>query len=222
MAGLARGGRGRRALAERSCCVAMHPNDAARLGDRLTAALAEIDALAGTRGSAGWGRPGWTTTAPATTAGQARQRESFAAHIGLATAHGKTLVIHDRDAHADILDVLDAEGPPDRFVMHCFSGDAAFARECLDRGACLSFAGTVTFKHERGLREAFAGRPARPAARRDRRALPDPDAAAGPAQRVLPDPAHRPIPWPRAAATTSPRSAGRWTTTPTAAFGGPW
>ncbi len=59
----------------------------------------------------------------------------------MAKRHDKTLVIHDRDAHDDVLAVLDDEGTPERTVMHCFSGDAAFARECLDRGAYLSFAG---------------------------------------------------------------------------------
>ena len=43
-------------------------------------------------------------------AGQARQREAFAAHIGWATAYDKTLVIHDRDAHAAVLDVLEPRG----------------------------------------------------------------------------------------------------------------
>ena len=74
------------------------------------------------------------------------QKEAFAAHIAFAKTYDKTLVIHDRDAHAEVLDVLDAEGLPDRIVMHCFSGDAEFAKACLDRGAYLSFAGTVTFK----------------------------------------------------------------------------
>lgn len=69
---------------------------------------------------------------------------------------GKALVIHDRDAHADVLRVIDEEGAPERVVMHCFSGDAAFARQCLDRGFILSFAGTVTFKNAGGLREALA------------------------------------------------------------------
>ena len=50
--------------------------------------------------------------------------------------------------------MLDEEGTPERWVMHCFSGDAAFARGCLDRGAHLSFAGTVTFKNADGVREA--------------------------------------------------------------------
>jgi TatD DNase family protein len=89
------------------------------------------------------------------TAGHRIQRDAFAWHIGLAHATGKTLVIHDRDAHAEVLEVLDAEGVPERVVMHCFSGDADFARACLDRGAWLSFAGPVTFKPNEHLREAL-------------------------------------------------------------------
>jgi TatD DNase family protein len=75
--------------------------------------------------------------------------------VDLAKRLDKTLVIHDRDAHEEVLRVLDDEGVPERFVMHCFSGDAAFARACLDRGAWLSFAGTVTFKNAAPLREAL-------------------------------------------------------------------
>ena len=58
-----------------------------------------------------------------------------------------------------MLRVLDEEGAPERWVMHCFSGDAAFARHCLDRGAYLSFAGTVTFKNAQPLRDALAVTP---------------------------------------------------------------
>ena len=86
--------------------------------------------------------------------GRAVQEESFRRHIDLAKRLDKTLVIHDRDAHDDVLRVIDEEGAPERWVMHCFSGDAAFARRCLDRGAFLSFAGTVTFKNAAYLREA--------------------------------------------------------------------
>jgi TatD DNase family protein len=63
-------------------------------------------------------------------------------------------MIHDRDAHADILRVLDETGAPDRVVMHCFSGDDAFAAECVRRGFVLSFAGTVTFTSAAPLRIA--------------------------------------------------------------------
>jgi TatD DNase family protein len=91
--------------------------------------------------------------------GRAAQETSFRRHIDLAKRLGRTLVIHDRDAHADVLRILDEEGAPDRFVMHCFSGDVEFARACLDRGAWLSFAGTVTFKNAEPLREALRAVP---------------------------------------------------------------
>src|SRR5699024_10910214 len=91
--------------------------------------------------------------------GRPAQHESFRAHIQLAKKHDKALVIHDRDAHEDVLAVLDDEGMPERTIMHCFSGDADFARECVSRGAWLSFAGTVTFKNASGLRAALAATP---------------------------------------------------------------
>jgi TatD DNase family protein len=88
------------------------------------------------------------------------QEESFRRHIDLAKRLDKTLVIHDRDAHDAVLRVIDDEGAPDRWVMHCFSGDADVARACLDRGAYLSFAGTVTFKNAAPLRNALVVTPA--------------------------------------------------------------
>jgi len=135
--------------------VALHPNDAARLGGGLGAALAEVDDLAGRDRVRAVGETGLDFYRTPDAAGQAVQRDSFAAHIAMAKAHHRTLVIHDRDAHAAVLDVLDAEGLPDRIVMHCFSGDRDFARACLDRGAYLSFAGTVTFKNAEPLRQAL-------------------------------------------------------------------
>lgn len=136
--------------------VAIHPNDAARLGDGLDAGLVEIERLAADNRVLGIGETGLDYFRTRDASGQAIQKASFAAHIALAKRYGKTLVVHDRDAHADILDVLDAEGAPDRIVMHCFSGDADFARACLDRGAHLAFGGTVTFKNSTALREALA------------------------------------------------------------------
>lgn len=142
-------------------CVALHPNDAARAGDGLGAELEKLDALVGSSPKIrGVGETGLDYFRTRDDAGRARQKESFAAHIAWAKAHDLALVIHDRDAHDDILDVLDAEGAPDRVMMHCFSGDAAFARRCLDRGFWLSFPGPVTFKPNDALREAFDLTPA--------------------------------------------------------------
>ena len=116
--------------------VAIHPNDAARMRpDELPPALAEIERLASHPRVRAVGETGLDHFRTRDEEGHRIQREAFAWHIGLAHATGKTLVIHDRDAHADVLDVLDAEGVPERVVMHCFSGDADFARACLDRGA---------------------------------------------------------------------------------------
>ncbi|MCW2823477.1 MAG: AraC family transcriptional regulator [Aeromicrobium sp.] len=137
--------------------VALHPNEAPRLAElgELESALAEIDRLAGSgehvRAVGETGLDYFRTGED----GRDAQHASFREHIRIAKRHDKTLVIHDRDAHADVLAVLDDEGVPDRTVMHCFSGDADFARECLDRGAYLSFAGTVTFKNAENLREAL-------------------------------------------------------------------
>ena len=146
--------------------VALHPNEAPRLaatGD-LDDALAEIERLATAHdkvraiGETGLDR--YRNAQSGTgEVGMAAQEESFRRHIDLAKRLDKTLVIHDRDAHDDVLRILDEEGAPDRWVMHCFSGDDRFARQCLDRGAHLSFAGTVTFKNAAPIRDALAVTP---------------------------------------------------------------
>jgi TatD DNase family protein len=137
--------------------VAVHPNDAPRLSD-LDEALREIEAMAANPRVRGIGETGLDYYRTGED-GRAVQEASFRAHVAIAKRFDRTLVVHDRDAHADILRVLDEEGPPDRVVMHCFSGDAAFASECVERGFQLSFAGTVTFANARALREAAAVTP---------------------------------------------------------------
>lgn len=134
--------------------VALHPNEAPRVAD-LDAAMAEIEELAQAhdkvRAVGETGLDYFRTGEE----GRAVQVESFRRHIDLAKRLDRTLVIHDRDAHQEVLRVLDEEGAPERWVMHCFSGDALFGRACLDRGAYLSFAGTVTFKNAEPLRGAL-------------------------------------------------------------------
>jgi TatD DNase family protein len=91
--------------------------------------------------------------------GRAAQVASFRAHIALAKELDLALQIHDRDAHAEVLEVLARDGAPARTVFHCFSGDVEMARFCAAQGWYLSFAGTVTFGGSGGLRDALASVP---------------------------------------------------------------
>lgn len=87
------------------------------------------------------------------------QRDAFRAQIAMAKRLGKTLVIHCRDAHDDLLDVLADEGAPQRVVFHCFSGDADLVTVCAEHGWYMSFSGTVTFTNAPDLRAAAAKAP---------------------------------------------------------------
>jgi TatD DNase family protein len=140
--------------------VAIHPNDTARAaasaGAR-DAVLADIAALAERPRVRAIGETGldyYRDWAPAEV-----QREWFRAHIGIAKRSGKALMIHDREAHDDVLRILDEEGPPERVVFHCFSGDAAMAKRCAEAGYLMSFAGNVTFSSAQPLRDAAAAAP---------------------------------------------------------------
>ncbi|MGQ0629443.1 MAG: TatD family hydrolase [Sporichthyaceae bacterium] len=145
--------------------VALHPNEAPRLGrdpggtDHLELALAEIDALASDPGVRGIGETGLDHFRSDESQWR-RQEESFRRHIDIAKRHGKPLVIHDRDAHDDVLRVLESEGSPDQVVFHCYSGDLEMAKVCAERGYLMSFAGNITFKANQHLRDALGVVPA--------------------------------------------------------------
>lgn len=132
--------------------VALHPNEAPVVED-LEADLAKIEALSTHPRVRAIGETGldFFRTEPAL---QERQKYSFRRHIELAKRVNKALVIHDRDAHRAVLDVLIEEGAPEKTIFHCYSGDAEMARECIEKGYILSFAGTLTFKNAPALREA--------------------------------------------------------------------
>jgi TatD DNase family protein len=148
--------------------VAIHPNEAAlhaRGTDHegreligLEAAIEEVSALLRGPGMVVVGETGldWFRTARRDEQARTAQIDAFRAHIALAKELDLPLQIHDRDAHQDVLKILDADGAPERTVLHCFSGDAEFARACVDRGYYLSFAGTVTFKNAAELRAGLA------------------------------------------------------------------
>jgi TatD DNase family protein len=134
--------------------AAIHPNAA---NDATDEALREIEALASLERVRAVGETGLDYYRD--TAEHAAQQASFRAHIAIAKSTGTALVIHDREAHDDVLRILEEEGAPERTVFHCFSGDAEMARRCAANGYYLSFAGNVTFKNAGHLREAAAVAP---------------------------------------------------------------
>jgi TatD DNase family protein len=159
--------------------VAMHPNDlpgperGARRESRDdppypsyapdsaegAAVLAEIEALAASPRVVAVGETGldyyWGDTQPEL------QRDWFRAHIEIARRLGKPVMIHDRDAHDDVLATLAeyAPWPPYSVIFHCFSGDGKMAARCAESGYVMSFAGTVTFKNAESLRDAASVAP---------------------------------------------------------------
>jgi TatD DNase family protein len=131
--------------------VAVHPTEVGGLDDD---GYATLERLAGDPRVVAIGETGldyyWDRTEPAD------QQEHFRRHIALAKRVGKALMIHDRDAHDDVLRILREEGAPDRVVLHAFSGDAEMARECVAAGYVLSFPGVITFRNAPGLRDVAA------------------------------------------------------------------
>jgi TatD DNase family protein len=134
--------------------VAIHPNDAGGATGDVLAEIAELAALPQVRAVGETGLDYYRDWAAAED-----QQRSFRAHIDIAKRTGKALVIHDRDAHDDVLRILAEEGAPDKVVFHCFSGDEDMAKVCADRGYVMSFAGNVTFKNAGALRDAAAVAP---------------------------------------------------------------
>jgi TatD DNase family protein len=134
--------------------VAVHPTEIDGLDEQ---GYAELEQLAGHPKVVAIGETGldyyWDRTAPEA------QAEHFRRHIALAKRVGKPLMIHDRDAHADVLRILREEGAPSQVVFHAFSGDAEMARECVEAGFVLSFPGVVTFRNAPALRAAAAAVP---------------------------------------------------------------
>jgi TatD DNase family protein len=129
--------------------VALHPTRTATMTD---ADRAELERLAAAPRVVAVGETGldyyWDYSP------HQAQQEAYRWHIDLAKRLGKPLVIHDRDAHRDVLAILEQETAPPTVVFHCFSGDAAMAGACVDAGYVLSFSGTVTFRNAHALREA--------------------------------------------------------------------
>ncbi len=141
--------------------VAIHPNETELAApspaqrDAVLAQIADLAALPQVRAVGETGLDYYRDHAS-----PAVQRDWFRAPIAIAKQAGVALIIHDRDAHEDVLDILAAEGPPARVIFHCFSGDAAMAKRCAEAGYVMSFAGNITFSSAQPLRDAAAAAPA--------------------------------------------------------------
>jgi TatD DNase family protein len=140
--------------------VAIHPNDTAKVDaerDKVLAALAGLAAAPRVVAVGETGLDYYRDWSPPQV-----QRAWFRAHIELARAAGKAVMIHDREAHDDVLAILAqyAPWPPYSVIFHCFSGDAAMAARCAEAGYLMSFAGNVTFKNADSLRAAVREAPA--------------------------------------------------------------
>ncbi len=131
--------------------VGVHPTEINTMSD---ADYDELEALAAHPKVVAIGETGldyhWDTTTPAA------QQEHFRRHIELAKRTGQTLMIHDREAHEDVLRILEEQGAPERVVFHAFSGDVEVARRCVSAGYVLSIPGVVTFTNAPTLRDAAA------------------------------------------------------------------
>jgi TatD DNase family protein len=139
--------------------VAVHPNETAHAEaagrDAVLAQIAELAAQPRVRAVGETGLDYYRDNAPPDL-----QREWFRAHIEIARQAGKALMIHDREAHDDVLAILDQQGPPANVVFHCFSGDAELAKRCAQADYVMSFAGNLTFPNAHNLREAVLAAPA--------------------------------------------------------------
>ncbi|MEY4390535.1 MAG: hypothetical protein RLZZ400_278 [Actinomycetota bacterium] len=141
--------------------VALHPNESPlyETEDALHAAISEIEDLAKQPRVRAIGETGLDYFRTEGEAQLRLQAISFEEHIRIAKDNDIALMIHDRDAHEQVIETLQRLGAPNKVVMHCFSGDVEFARVCADNGWYMSFAGNITIRRNEHLREAVAFAP---------------------------------------------------------------
>ncbi len=138
--------------------VAIHPNEAPLYETRsaLDAAIAEIAELATQPRVRAIGETGLDFFRTEGDESIALQKHSFEEHIRIAKENNLALMIHDRDAHAQVVETLKRVGAPERVVFHCYSGDVDLAEICNENGWYMSFAGNITIKRNQHLRDSLA------------------------------------------------------------------
>lgn len=137
--------------------VAIHPNEAPLYADinSLDEAIAEIEQLAAAPRVRAIGETGLDFFRTDGDLGIKLQQHSFEQHIRIAQENDLALMIHDRDAHDEVVETLLRVGSPEKVVFHCYSGDTALANICAENGWYMSFAGNITIKRNQHLRDAL-------------------------------------------------------------------
>jgi TatD DNase family protein len=138
--------------------VAIHPNEAPLYGTRgaLDVAIAEIAELATQPRVRAIGETGLDFFRTEGDESVALQKHSFDEHIRIAKENNIALMIHDREAHAEVVETLKRVGAPEKVVFHCYSGDVDLAEVCNENGWYMSFAGNITIKRNQHLRDSLA------------------------------------------------------------------
>ncbi len=128
--------------------VGIHPHDATTLNEKTVDKLMELAASPKVVAIGEIGLDYYRNLSP-----REVQRQAFETQLALAEELGLPVVIHDREAHKDILQILSRFRGKVKGIMHCFSGDKEMAQQCLDLGFKISFNGTITYPKNRELRE---------------------------------------------------------------------
>ena len=141
--------------------VALHPNEAPLYGNKidLDVAIEQIAELATQPRVRAIGETGLDFFRTEGDESIALQKHSFEEHIRIAKENNIALMIHDRDAHEEVVATLKAVGAPDKVVFHCYSGDTDLAEICIENGWYMSFAGNITIKRNQHLRDSLAMAP---------------------------------------------------------------
>lgn len=141
--------------------VALHPNEAPEYKTlpKLDEAIAEIAELATQPRVRAIGETGLDFFRTEGDDSLALQQHSFEEHIRIAKENDIALMIHDRDAHDQVVATLKRVGAPNKVVFHCYSGDVDLAQICIDNGWYMSFAGNITIKRNEHLRNSLAMAP---------------------------------------------------------------
>jgi len=137
--------------------VALHPNEAPLYEnfENLNMAISEIEVLATQARVRAIGETGLDFFRTEGENSIKLQQHSFEEHIRIAKENDIALMIHDRDAHEEVVATLKRVGAPEKVIFHCYSGEPDLAEICNANGWYMSFAGNITIKRNQHLRDSL-------------------------------------------------------------------